>query len=170
MILVSLPNSTYAFYMEENQQSSRENINERKISSIFIDKDFQMKMMVIFGAIGVLQSALYYYAIFFSFKQLEGIASQSGIRPGHPIFQQLNTQEFYVMAFLGFTFIMTLLLFLFLGFRFSHRVAGSMYRMRVEFDKMAETKELHHIRLRKTDFFQNVEKAFNHLVDVLKKN
>ena len=143
--------------------------NKRKLSNYFINPDFQGKFVAIFLIFGFFQAFVNYYAIFFSFNKVRSGIAEAKVPPGSDIQELINMQEFYVITFIGVAFVISFLVFVFVGIRFTHQAAGALYRMKTEFAQMKADKKLHHITLRKGDFFRDVETSFNEMVDEVKK-
>lgn len=144
-----------------------DNQNKRKVSSLFINPDFQGKFVAIFTIFGLFQAFVNYYAIYFSFGQIRDAAISSESGSAEQLAEMIQMQEFYVVTFLGITFAISFLIFVLVGVRYTHQAAGALHRMKLEFASMKEGKILHPITLRKGDFFRDVEGAFNEMVDAV---
>ena len=139
--------------------------NRRQISSFLINPSFQGKFLAIFAFFGFFQALVNYYVIYWSFKQIQEAVVSSGEAVSQTIVDLVIMQEFYVMTFIGSAFLISFLVFIFVGVRFTHKAAGALYRMKVEFEKMQQAKALHTIKLREGDYFREVEDAFNSLAE-----
>ncbi len=139
--------------------------NKRKLSSFLINPDFQGKFIAIFVIFGFFQAFVNYYAIYFAFKQIRIGIEKSELPSDSTLLELVGLQEFYVISFIGIAFAISFLVFVVVGLRFTHGAAGALYRMKTELDAMKAQKALHHITLRKGDFFKDVESAFNEMVD-----
>ena len=143
--------------------------NNRKLSSILINKNYQGKFLITFGSFGILLGSIFFYTIHFIFEQLQELTLANGTPAASPIFEQLKELECNMFTMGGGFFGASMMLFIFLGFRFTHRTAGVLHHFKTEFSKMEEQNELHHLKLRDGDFFRDTEAAFNKLVDSVKK-
>lgn len=137
--------------------------NRRQLNSFLINPAFQGKFLAIFAFFGLFQALVNYYVIYWSFKQILESVTSSGEAVSQTIVDLVVMQEFYVMTFIGAAFLISFLVFIFVGVRFTHKAAGALYRMKQEFEKMQEAKTLHTIKLREGDYFREVEDAFNSL-------
>ena len=138
--------------------------NNRKISSILINSNYQGKFLVTFGSFGALFMGVFFYTIYFMMDQVRLLALGTGVVASSPIFGKLEQLE-YNMYYIGGGFsLVVFTLFLVLGFRFTHKTAGVLYHFKTEFSKMEQSGELHELNLRDGDFFRDTELAFNNLV------
>lgn len=142
----------------------------RKVSSYIINPKFQIKMIFIciWPLIGI--SIANYVAVMTFFSELRSQGESAGYSADHVFFQFLNKQQQSLSLYLGISFAVAILVFFVLGFYFSHKVAGPLYRMRKSLQDMAANNTLVPITFRQGDYFQDVKDSFNQLVEKLKSN
>ena len=56
------------------------------------------------------------------------------------------------------------LIFIVVGFRFTHQVAGALYHFKKTFDDIEASGELKELNLRDQDFFHDVQASFNKMI------
>ena len=142
--------------------------DNRKLSGLLIDSNYQGKFLAVFGSIAVMQTALFYYAIHFIFAQVHTSAENFDLIQGTAFLSELDDLKCNMFLFFGIFFSIVMLLFLALGFRFTHKTAGAMFKIKKELAIMEEKGQLHKIVLRDGDFFRDVEESFNKVVDKIK--
>lgn len=140
-------------------------IEKRKLSSLFINLDFQGRLIAIFLIFGAFQGFVTFFVIFFTFSEIRKGFESAGGEHVRLLLDAVEMQEHFVFTFISIAFGISLLLFLFVGLRYTHQAAGALHRMKLEFESMKEKQVLHQITLRKGDFFRDVEDVFNDMVN-----
>ena len=144
----------------------------RKKSSLLINPKFQLTLIAYaaFGTILVLVSV--YGLISFGFHEFARIGNEAGLPPDHIYFDFIQMQEkTFNRVILGISVMVGMILTLG-GLVISHKIAGPIYRMQVEFKKMREKSppELSEIHFRKGDFFPELAESFNSVVRARRKD
>lgn len=139
-------------------------MRQRKFKSYIINPRFQLKMIIVFliPLVGVSLANYVAMKLFFSNFMAQGLSA--GFPIDHVFFEFLEKQREALSRFLGFSFTFALLIFFIVGFYFSHKIAGPLYRLRKSFEKMREQKRLESVTFRDGDYFQDVKDEFNSLV------
>ena len=139
----------------------------RKKRSILINPKFQWTLIgyAAFIAIVILISV---YGLFsFGFHEFVQIGHQAGLPDDHVYFQFIKMQEStFLRVILAIAFFVGTILTIG-GLAVSHKIAGPLYRLQKEFLNMASKPDpsLHKIKFREGDFFPEVPRAFNALVE-----
>ncbi len=141
--------------------------DRRKITGYLINPNYQGKFLLVFGAIGMLQTFVFFYAMTQVFGQIQHFVGE-GLEPEAMQAQILQIQSSVYMLF-GGLFILTMVVFLIVGFRFTHKTAGAVYHMQQTFDAIAKSGQFQEMHLRDGDFFREAESSFNKMVSKLKK-
>ena len=145
--------------------------NQREVKRILLNKSFQLKMIGAFGGLIVLASSAYAFAVYMFFDKFITLGNKIGVDPNHVFWKFMDRQQESMYTAFGITFIVTLILFLFIGFKFSHKVAGPLYRLNEHLKSIAENNgELKEIKFRDGDFFKEIEENFNEVVKSHKNN
>ena len=83
-------------------------------------------------------------------------------------FQINEVLTFSVYAILALLAVMSIVLFYF-GIRFSHHVAGPLYKLEKTIDKLARGEKVEPLRFRKSDLVNGLSDKFNVLIEELNK-
>ncbi len=144
----------------------------RKKSSILINPKFQWTLIGYAALVATLIFISVYALFTYGFSEFVQIGHQAGLPEGHVYFQFIKMQEStFLRVILAIAFVVGTIL-IFGGLAVSHKIAGPMYRLRLEFMKMAEAEKpsLHKVNFRDGDFFPEVPQAFNELVEKIVSN
>jgi len=141
--------------------------NNRKISGYLIDPDYQGKFLLIFGSFGFIQTLFFFYALTSVFEQIESVTAAQDLEKVE-ILTQLDILQSNMYFIFGGAFLLLLILFLIVSFRFTHKTAGALYQFRKTFEEIESSGELKKIKLRDGDFFREVENVFNKMIDKIK--
>jgi len=68
--------------------------------------------------------------------------------------------NFLVLSLTGFLIVVISLL-IFLGIRFSHHIAGPIYRLKRDMKKLAKGEKIERLRFRKTDMLDGIDEQLN---------
>ena len=142
--------------------------NKRKLERILINRDFQLKALAIFGSFIVLVSGIYGVAAYVSFQKFISLGTDIGLGEDHVFFKFINNQMTDLFLVFGITFVLVFITFMYAGLKFSHEVAGPLYRLNEhlkEMSKRDQSEPLRYIKFRKNDFFLELQDNFNELVN-----
>ncbi len=79
----------------------------------------------------------------------------------------LGINSSLTLYFLNF---LLLILIVFLGFHFTNRIAGPIYRVEKQLKEILAGKDIHSIKIRKNDYFQDFVDVQNQILERLKSN
>ena len=135
-----------------------ENRRRRKL----IDWPIQGRMVgLVVGAV-VLSAIVLGSFIWYCMEVIFHLSQHAGVDPQ---FGEMIVSQFYyfgTLVILGL--VVVLLLLLLLTIRFSHRLAGPLYRVRKDLDKMRNSGKINVIYIRSRDFHQELVRSLNHLL------
>ncbi len=140
--------------------------DRRKLSSYLINTNFQGKFLLVFGAFGFMQTVVFFYAFSQIFSQVRAFVDD-GYDPEFFTSQMLQMESSVYMLF-GGMFILLMVVFLIIGFRFTHKTAGAVYHMQKTFMDSEKAGCLQEMKMRDGDFFREAERAYNDMVKKLK--
>lgn len=142
----------------------------RKKRSLLINPKFQWTLIGYAAAIAALILIAVYGLLIFAFHQFVQIGTQAGLPADHIYFQFIQMQQ---TTFSRVMLTLALIVGIILvsgGLVISHKIAGPVYRMQKEFNKMAagDPLDLTPVNFRKGDFFPELADSFNALVAIWK--
>ena len=128
-----------------------------------INPEFQWTVIGFFIGLAVVTILVFFWAFHLVFGNFVEQAKGIGLVEGHPLFQMLAEQEKAInLTLLSTAFLM----FLFLvigGIILSHHIAGPIYRLTKQLEKMRDGEDFEDIQFRKKDFFHEVAPLVNEL-------
>lgn len=135
-----------------------------------INKKFQLNFLLKIIVLSLFNNIIFLFAINYFFNDLEKTGQSIGIPKNHLFFKFISHQyyELFFVVLLVSAF-STLFIFIF-GLLMGHKIAGPMYRLKIEFESMAKEKRLNKLAFRKGDYFQEVQDSFNNLVEIQSKD
>lgn len=143
----------------------------RKTRSILINPRFQWTLIGYAALVATLIFIAVYALITYGFHDFVEIGKQAGLPENHIYFQFIQMQKTkFITIIIAIAMVVGTVLIVG-GLIVSHKIAGPLYRIRLEFSKMAnkDAPALHKIQFRDGDYFPEVAEAFNDLVEKLKK-
>lgn len=138
----------------------------RKKSSLLINPRFQWTLIGYAAMVATLILITVYSLISFGFHEFVEIGKQAGLPMDHVYFQFIQMQEvtfnrviFVISTVVGVVLIVG-------GLAISHKIAGPIYRMQKELNRMRESTppQLNEITFRKGDYFPELADTFNAFV------
>ena len=140
---------------------------KRKGSSLLINPKFQWTLIGYAAVLAALILIAVYGLFSFGFHEFAQIGQQAGLPPEHIYFQFIAMQESTFLRVIGAIAAVVGLILIVGGLIISHKIAGPIYRMKNEFNRMSDqpTVELEPIQFRKGDFFPELAQSFNQLVE-----
>jgi mannitol-specific phosphotransferase system IIBC component len=138
----------------------------RQKSSLLINPKFQWTLIGYTACVATLILIAVYGLFTFGFHEFVQIGTQAGLPPDHVYFQFIQMQETTFLRVIAAISVLVAIILIVGGMIISHKVAGPIYRMQKEFNKMREANpvELHPVQFRKGDFFPELADSFNDLV------
>lgn len=138
----------------------------RKFNNLLINPKFQLKFIGYFIGLFLISTISLYSTTFIFFYRFKEKALNVGIPEGHIFFKFIGNQQHDLdMLFLGLA-VFNFFLLMGVGFVISHRIAGPIYKLKTQLSHIS--KESADIKLRETDFFQELEPLVNELKDKIK--
>lgn len=139
----------------------------RQKSSILINPKFQWTLIGYAAFVAALILIAVYGLFSFGFHEFIQIGTQAGLPSDHIYFQFVQMQEATFMRVIAAIAVVVALILIIGGLIISHKIAGPIFRMQKEFNRMRDAKpvELHPIQFRKGDFFPELAESFNSLVE-----
>lgn len=105
--------------------------------------------------------ALLYLADQFFFYRMESMGKELGFEPDHVYFMFLKEQQrIKFWTFLATAGIISVV-GTFIGIRFSHRIAGPIFRLKKELRRINNGEKIQEVNLRNADFFMEMAEEFN---------
>ncbi|MGM0380712.1 MAG: hypothetical protein ACQEP7_01885 [bacterium] len=100
--------------------------------------------------------------IWYCIKVIDVLSRQAALRPEFR--EIISGQLFYfgILVILGILAVLILLILL--TIRFSHRLAGPLYRVRQDLEQMRNSGKINVIYIRARDFHQELVRSLNHLL------
>lgn len=142
----------------------------RKKRSLLINPKFQWTLIGYVSIVALLVLAVSFGLFTFGFNEFSSIGLQAGLPSDHVYFEFLRMQEStFLRVFVALAILIAAILVVG-GLIVSHKIAGPIYRMQKEFNKMQEEDpvRLREIYFRKGDFFPELAETYNELVRKIK--
>lgn len=141
--------------MEQNQSTKRKSYwIDPKVQWAIIQKTLLMNVALV---------AILYCADKFFFYRMEMMGKDLGFTPDHVYFLFLKEQQkVKFWAFLWTSGIISVLATL-IGMRFSHRLAGPIFRLKKEIHRLNNGERIEEINLRDADYFTELADELNSL-------
>ena len=121
-------------------------------------------MLKIFAGISLIQGAFFGVVAYGLINNTIALAFQSGITKDHPFMEGFSTEATYIYLVIFLAITISTMVFIWVGLKWTHDAVGAIYHLKKDIDKMATTKKLHQVRLRKNDYFKEFERSFNEMV------
>jgi hypothetical protein len=146
--------------------SKNERPAQRQKSSILINPKFQWTLIGYAALVAMLVLVAVYGLFSFGFHEFVQIGTQAGLPSDHVYFQFIEMQETTFLRVIAAIAVIVAIILIVGGMIISHKIAGPIYRMQKEFNRMKEAQpvELHPIQFRKGDYFPELAESFNTLV------
>ena len=135
-----------------------------------INKPFQLRFIGFICVVNALTIGVFYFSNLMFFRKFTEMGKAFGLPEGHNFYVFIDQQRSImnkIFLFSGVSF--TVMLFV-LGIYYSHRIAGSLYRLNKHLLKLSETLEFEDLRFRKNDFFQEIPDSFNVFMKKMREN
>lgn len=146
-------------------------MNNRLLKSYLIDKPFQLRFVLYCLGFNFVLSGLFVYSAYRFFRQFEMMGRSAGFPPDHSFFNFIQRQELHLYTNMLWSLLFVTIVALIFGVIQSHKIAGPLYRLKLELKKMTTNKKLSNISFRQKDYFQDIPEEFNKMVEsVTEKN
>jgi hypothetical protein len=144
-------------------------MNNRILKRFIIDKSFQFKFVMYCLFFNILLSGLFLFSAYRFFRQFEEMGRSAGFPSDHSFFQFIGSQELHLYTNMLWSFLCVFIFALIFGIIQSHKIAGPLYRLKIELMKMSKNNGLSPISFRKKDYFQYIPEEFNKMIDSVGK-
>ena len=135
-----------------------------------INKPFQLRFIGFICVVNVLTVTVFYVSNLLFFRTFTEMGRSFGLPADHAFYVFISQQQSIMnKIFLISGILFTLLLFVF-GIYYSHRIAGSLYRLNKHLLSLSESLSLEDLKFRKNDFFQEIPDSFNQFLKKLREN
>ena len=142
--------------------------NKRK--NYLINPQFQIRVTMYFVILAIINIIVFYGCVYYFFDIFYQKGLEVGLPKNHVFFMFIEDQITQMNSvFIIMSLLTTAILFI-AGVLISHRIAGPMYRLDQDLQKMAEENKLEKVKFRKKDFFQEIPESFNKVVHSFKDN
>ena len=138
----------------------------RKKSSLLINPKFQWTLISYAAAVATFLLCTIYGFITYGFRQFMELGIQIDLPKNHPYFRFIEMQQGTFNEVVLAIAVGVGLVLIAGGIVVSHKIAGPVYRMQKELNRMSggHPVELKEIHFRKGDFFPELAESFNRLV------
>ena len=139
---------------------------DRYLKNYILDAHFQGKLISYFVGLFMITSASLYSVSYLFFWKMKDKALKVGIPDGHIFYRFIDGQKADLDLLFVALVIFNLILLVGAGIVISHRIAGPIYR----FNQYLKTlgPDSTNLKLRKSDFFKELESTINTLKEKMK--
>ena len=139
---------------------------DRYLKNYILDAHFQGKLISYFVGLFMITSASLYSVSYLFFWKMKDKALKVGIPDGHVFYRFIDGQKADLDLLFVALVIFNLILLVGAGIVISHRIAGPIYR----FNQYLKTlgPDSTNLKLRKSDFFKELESTINTLKEKMK--
>lgn len=142
-------------------------LGKMKRRNYWIDPKVQWAIIQKTLLMNVALVAILYFADKFFYMRMESMGKDLGFSPEHAYFLFLQEQQkAKFWAFLLTSGVISILGML-IGVRFSHRLAGPIFRLKKEIKRLNAGEKIEEINLRDADFFRELAEEINALTKKL---
>jgi len=132
-----------------------------KRSHFLINPPFQIRFIGVICSFSLIGIAVLFFANYFFFDHMVKEGISMGLEKEHSYFYFISEQRaFLTKIFLITSIVLFGLIFIF-GMFYSHKIAGPLYNMNIQLNRLAKGEKLHQLRFRKGDYFKELAISFN---------
>lgn len=117
-----------------------------------------LALVAIVGAVAICGSV-------YSYHRQVALVLESGTVAPEVLASEFRNMTSSLMLRLGVILVIMTASFVAMGFVITHRIAGPLYKLRLELQRMLQGEDINPIRFRKDDEFQDLPDLINRLVD-----
>lgn len=144
-------------------------MRNRRIANFFINPRFQWSFIRQNLWLAIFVNVIVYGANFWFFEIFERKGLELGLPTDHVFFRFIVSQRQTMNQIFMAAALVVFLLIVVQGMRFSHRIAGPLYRLKQDMLAISATGKFRQIRFRKGDYFQELPEGFNQLENLFGK-
>lgn len=137
-------------------------VNQRK--NFIINPKLQYSFLAFSLVMSLVSISIFYLATLYLFWRFEQAGYSVGIPEGHIFYRFIDNQRSVMNTILLIAAPIITLVTCYTGIKFSHRVAGPIYRLTKHLEDLNGTNELKEVRFRKKDFFGELQNEFNKFI------
>lgn len=137
--------------------------NRRKI--IFINKDFQFKIIGYFAGLAFIAIGAFYAANLWFFWKFSQIGVEMGLPSDHIFYQFINNQKIHMNWIYFVVSVLVFCLLFFGGALLSHKIAGPVYRLCEHLKLINQGHQVGKVKFREGDFFPEIQDHINPVID-----
>lgn len=142
--------------------------NKRKV--YLINRQFQIRFILFSILSSVIICCIFFALNWYFFWRFETVGLAIGLTPGSVFFEFLSRQQVFLNTIFFVGAGVTLLVLVFMGLIFSHRIAGPLYRLNNHMSDVAKGETNSNISFRKKDYFPELADSLNLLLDKYRKD
>jgi hypothetical protein len=147
------------------QSPEKQNFKKNYRKQLLINPDFQLKILNYVSILNLSLLMIFFAVNFLLFEKMKDQGLSAGLPENHIYFEFLNSQQKgMVLLFLGGSIVSIIMIYWF-GFYISNRIAGPIYNVTMNIDRMIKSGKVVKIRFRKGDFFPELADKLNELTD-----
>lgn len=138
--------------------------NEYKRKILFINPRFQTRFIAFMLSIFAISAIALYSTVWYFFWRLKDLGVKFNIPLDHPFFVFITQQQTLMAQIMVITVVVMFVLIIGYGLVFSHRIAGSIYRLNKEMREIQSVDNYPGLKFRKNDFFPELAKEFTQMI------
>lgn len=135
--------------------------------SYWIDPKVQWSIIQKAVLLNIILVVFLYIADRIFYYRMEQMGKDLGFAPEHVYFLFLYSQQKYKAIAFFITAGVISIISIFLGVRFSHRLAGPIFRLKKELQRLNAGEKIDPIHLRDSDYFKELAEELNKLTEKL---
>ena len=140
-----------------------------RTSKFIVDPQVQIKVVSLLAAVAMASSVAICFVVYAHLDKvalyIDGSAASS-----HVLAEEFRKMTDSLMVRLGIIVVLMVSAFSILGFVLTHRIAGPIWKLRRELDRILKGEDIRSIKFRKDDEFQDLPHLINKLVENYKKS
>ncbi len=142
----------------------------RKRGSFFVDREFQLRYVLIVMASGFLGAAFSLIPLYYFLEQNYNIFFELAFKAAPGIIDQLNREQTWIRIFSLSSFFSMVVFFSFVAYRMTSRIVGPLKVLRNHLKQITRGNwRLNPIKVRDADEFQDLVEAYNYFYSSYRK-
>lgn len=135
----------------------------------FVNKAFQYRFIGYFVALTSVVLVPFWGGFLWFFHKFDQLGLELGLDSNHVFFRFLNAQRATLgLGFLVITLVVTLIMVI-AGTLISHRIAGPLFKLRRELERIGGGERIEKITFRKKDFFPEICDSINPILEEINR-
>jgi len=145
-------------------------MRKRKIANYLINPRFQGRFLLNMLSLALIVLVIIFAANSYFFHVFEQKGHSLGLPADHVFFKFITSQQETMLSIFLATGVVVVLLITIQGLRYSHKIAGPLYRLNQDMKSMATDGTLKTIKFRTGDYFPEIEQSFNQLITKIRED